>query len=386
MAFRKFLETANQYEIDKLFEDQASIILAKQKLDKIESFNGSFEFLNMDYPVKVYFEGKYYKTIFHAFQAARTPLNHLREKIVYADNFQEVFSIASTFQDPADWGKQRLRVMEQLNRDKFRRYPDLRNKLKDTGKKELINTYSESTPSNLFWGVVKGKGQNKLGMILEAIREDINSDSELEKWLFCTFNVIEEKNCIPRVHVDIFRNDSRMESRSLSNKSFFLMGQASKCDIQMLHESISRIHGIIFFDENYGVTFIDVGSTAGTCFNGSKLQVHHPQTIKTDDWLNFGASSRTYTFKVDCSGVEEYIEKKKKKLEKMLEALEKTDAPKTNENSAGVKTEVSQETRGSGRSSNGNHNGENGRNRNQTNEKRHGHASRSRSKEKRSHH
>lgn len=375
MAFRKFLETANQYEIDKCFEDQASMILAKQKLEKIDNFNGQFDFLNMDYPVKVYFEGKYYRTIFHAFQAARTPLNHLREKIVYADSFQEVFSIASTFQDPPDWAKQRLRVMEQLNRDKFRRYSDLREKLKATGKKELINTYMESTPSNLFWGIVKGKGQNKLGNILEMIREDIAKDVELEKWLLLTFNVIEDRNLMPKVTVEVFKGESKLESKSLTNKGFYYLGQMPKCDIQMLHQSISRIHGIVFFDENYGVTYVDVGSTAGSCYNGTKLQAHHPQTIKKDDWLNFGASTRSYIFKVDCSFVEKFVDNKRKKLLKMLETIQKQE----------------DSNNGASHSSNG---GENGENRGRAHETRRHEAngtwdkskeraSRSRSKEKR---
>ena len=44
-----------------------------------------------------------------------------------------------------------------LTRDKFRRHNELREKLKATEKRELINTFEEMTTSNIFWGVVDGK-------------------------------------------------------------------------------------------------------------------------------------------------------------------------------------------------------------------------------------
>ena len=50
--------------------------------------------------------------------------------------------------------------MELLLRDKFRRNKDLRERLKATGDRELVNTYPDYSVSNIFWGVVGGKGQN----------------------------------------------------------------------------------------------------------------------------------------------------------------------------------------------------------------------------------
>lgn len=53
--------------------------------------------------------------------------------------------------------------MEILVRDKFRRNKDLREKLIATENRELINTFSDLTSSNIFWGIVDGNGQNQLG-------------------------------------------------------------------------------------------------------------------------------------------------------------------------------------------------------------------------------
>ncbi len=79
--------------------------------------------------------------------------------------------------------------MEQLLRDKFRRHKELRERLKITGSRELWNSYEEETPSNLFWGVVKGKGQNQLGRMLEQIRYDIRHQLELKKWIMTNFKL-----------------------------------------------------------------------------------------------------------------------------------------------------------------------------------------------------
>lgn len=89
--------------------------------------------------------------------------------------------------DPDDWTQRRLIVMEQLLRDKFRRYRDFRERLTATGTRELCNSYEENTVSNMFWGVVKGKGQNRIGRLLEQIRYDIQHNMELKKWIMTNF-------------------------------------------------------------------------------------------------------------------------------------------------------------------------------------------------------
>jgi 4-hydroxyphenylpyruvate dioxygenase-like putative hemolysin len=48
--------------------------------------------------------------------------------------------------------------MESCLRDKFRRNKLLTDKLKQTGNRELINSYADNSVSNLFWGVVNNKG------------------------------------------------------------------------------------------------------------------------------------------------------------------------------------------------------------------------------------
>ena len=41
--------------------------MAKRKIETIDNFNGVFDFLNNEYPCEVFFEGRVYPSVFHAF-------------------------------------------------------------------------------------------------------------------------------------------------------------------------------------------------------------------------------------------------------------------------------------------------------------------------------
>jgi pSer/pThr/pTyr-binding forkhead associated (FHA) protein len=61
----------------------------------------------------------------------------------------------------------------------------------------------------------------------------------------------------------------------------FLLGRnQAKVDLPLLHDSISREHAAIIFDEHLGAQIIDLGSTTGTLLNGSKLNENLPNELK----------------------------------------------------------------------------------------------------------
>ena len=68
-----------------------------------------------------------------------------------------------------DWEEIKIPVMRRLVKAKFQN-PEMRAKLMATGDQELIegNWWNDT-----FWGVCKGKGQNNLGKILMAERNEI---------------------------------------------------------------------------------------------------------------------------------------------------------------------------------------------------------------------
>ena len=72
------------------------------------------------------------------------------------------------------WDSIKLTVMEDLLRQKFAA-ADLRQKLLDTGDAELVEG---NVWQDFWWGVCDGKGENHLGKLLMAIRNDLLSKGE----------------------------------------------------------------------------------------------------------------------------------------------------------------------------------------------------------------
>ena len=68
-----------------------------------------------------------------------------------------MYNVARTIEDPENWANKKYKIMEQIQRDKFKRNKDLRERLLNTQNREIINSLSERTDENLFWGLVGGK-------------------------------------------------------------------------------------------------------------------------------------------------------------------------------------------------------------------------------------
>lgn len=67
-----------------------------------------------------------------------------------------------------DWEEVRISVMEDVQMEKFRQYPELAKKLVATGDAELI--YG-NTCGDTYWGVFEGEGENNLGKVLMKVRD-----------------------------------------------------------------------------------------------------------------------------------------------------------------------------------------------------------------------
>jgi len=341
-SFKQFLfDKSNKSDVDQYFDEQAKFLIEKQKLETIDNFNGYFDFLNNDYGCDVYYDGLVYKSVSYAYQAARSTEQHIREKIVRADTLGEMYEIASKVDDPADWGKLRLKVMEMLIRDKFKRNSDLREKLKATENRKLINSYGDATTSNLFWGMVDGEGQNQIGRILEGIRNDIHQDIDLEKWLFTTFKLENNKNLLPKIQLDVLKGDEKVETAKLEGKEYYFMGKLAGSDVLMAHGSISRRHAALICGSELGVCIIDLGSKAGSFLNKEKAVNCVPCRLKPGDILNFGGSTRSYKVSIDYSDVESYLTRRKREMKRQVEQMDALNNPEANPNalkaSLGVK-------------------------------------------------
>lgn len=133
----------------------------------IDRFDGTkYRFLSNFWPAIVQFEGAWYPTVEHAYQAAKTTEKELRRAICLAKTPYIAKRLGNAVVVRDNWENLKYSVMEDLVRQKFA-IPDLQKLLLETGDEELIEG---NTWGDVYWGVCDGKGQNNLGRILMFVR------------------------------------------------------------------------------------------------------------------------------------------------------------------------------------------------------------------------
>ena len=306
----------------------------------ITGFYGYFSFLGLCERASVFYEDRMYTSAAHAFEAARAPDEAARSLIIKAPTLDDMLEMAATNPDPPNWDVRRLVVMEAIQRDKFKRNAELREKLVATGTRGLIhqvrnNKRDPTARESAFWGKKRGKrgnleGQNQLGRILEQVRADIAAGSDLEQWVGVAFGLEEETTHIPVVTVDVFKESKLIEQVRFEKKPIFILGcQAGKVDYQIAHPSLSRQHAVLFTRRaGKGVFLVDIGSKAGTFINGEKLRPFEPQRLAEGNKVNFGASTRDYKVSIDFSRIELLLQQEKKAMERELALMKHLDGAK----------------------------------------------------------
>jgi ribA/ribD-fused uncharacterized protein len=135
----------------------------------IQGFFGKYRFLSNFWPAEVCLYGKPYPSVEHAYQAAKTFDPMERDMIRTAPSAKLAKHLGKTIEIRPDWDKVKDRYMTNLVRQKFSKEP-LRQQLLDTYPEYLEET---NTWGDIYWGVCNHKGQNKLGMILMQIRNEL---------------------------------------------------------------------------------------------------------------------------------------------------------------------------------------------------------------------
>lgn len=151
-------------------------------MKKIETFTlPETRFLSNFYPYKnkqgdkypekvtVLFEGIEFDCTENAYQAAKTLDMSIRLEISKMNPFQsKKYWIDKEGQVRSDWDDVKDTLMLEFNIQKFHGNKDLWNMLAATGDAELIEG---NTWGDIYWGICDGIGQNKLGKILQQIRD-----------------------------------------------------------------------------------------------------------------------------------------------------------------------------------------------------------------------
>ena len=132
----------------------------------IDSIKGTF--LSNFHESRVRYEGLWYRNAESAFQAAKCTDKIDRVKFQNLTGAQAK-ALGKTVVLRDDWDDIKLSVMYEIVNAKFAQNPTITKWLVDTNDEVIVegNTWGDT-----FWGVCNGKGQNHLGIILMAIREE----------------------------------------------------------------------------------------------------------------------------------------------------------------------------------------------------------------------
>ena len=134
--------------------------------DQIAQFSGDYEWLSNFADAVVHLDGEDYRTVEHAYQAAKTFNRTARMKIRGAGTPNSAKKMGRGVQIREDWEQVKIGTMEALLRQKFAQ-PDFKAKLLATGDAELVEG---NWWGDVFWGVCRGVGQNQLGKLLMQTR------------------------------------------------------------------------------------------------------------------------------------------------------------------------------------------------------------------------
>ena len=140
-------------------------------MNNITSFRKDYFFLSNFYPCKIEYNNRVFKSVEHAFQAAKCDNENEQRIFLYLSTPKEARSWGRKITMRADWDKIKLTIMKNLLWQKFSNNENLKELLLKTKDAELIegNTWNDT-----FWGVCNGIGNNWLGKILMEIRENID--------------------------------------------------------------------------------------------------------------------------------------------------------------------------------------------------------------------
>jgi ribA/ribD-fused uncharacterized protein len=125
-------------------------------------------------------DGFWWKTVEHYFQAQKFEDSEYCEKIRNAPDPKTAAVWGRSRKIPLrpDWEAVKDSIMKKAVLKKFQLHDNIREILLDTGDQEIV----ENSPTDYYWGCGKDRtGKNKLGQILQEVREILRNQSAIRK-------------------------------------------------------------------------------------------------------------------------------------------------------------------------------------------------------------
>jgi hypothetical protein len=146
------------------------------------SKTNKWAFLSNFWICDILIDGKTYKSTEHYFQAMKFVDPKIQQEIQESTSPSTVYKLANSRTGKykefikINWENIKDQVMKDALRAKFTQNADLKKKLIETGNVKLV----EASPTDSYWGHGKDKkGLNKLGKLLEEIRDEIKQKIDL---------------------------------------------------------------------------------------------------------------------------------------------------------------------------------------------------------------
>lgn len=136
---------------------------------RISGFFGDYRWLSNFYPCEVEFDGIIYNSSEAAYMASKTLDKNLRAQFSTL-KAKEAKILGSTIELRPNWDNLKYSFMQNIVLNKFKRNPQLKEKLLNTGSKYLEEALWWG---DVYWGfdITKDYGLNRLGEILMNVRE-----------------------------------------------------------------------------------------------------------------------------------------------------------------------------------------------------------------------
>lgn len=159
------------------------LVRIPEGLSIISSFGEENRFLSNFFYVVVNFDGVSYKTVEHAYQAAKTLDKNKRKDVQSLPTPGRAKRWGRSVELRPDWEEIKVSIMRDLIIEKFLKNPGLGDRLSETYPSFLIegNTWNDT-----FWGAVginnKWVGNNVLGYLLMGTRDILRGTKDIE-WI-----------------------------------------------------------------------------------------------------------------------------------------------------------------------------------------------------------
>lgn len=148
-------------------------------MEIITEFRAKYRFLSNFYPSSVLYDGSFYPSVEHAFQAAKCNNLSDRVNIRLARTPGEAKRLGQHVELRPDWEEVKVAIMYVLLKEKFNDSSELAPELLATGSAELIegNNWGDQ-----FWGMCNGKGENNLGKLLMRVRSELKTEYFVDEY------------------------------------------------------------------------------------------------------------------------------------------------------------------------------------------------------------